>query len=862
MKNTLRVWRRDCTRLFKAPAALIVVIFLIVLPSLYAWLNVYGFMDPYGHTGNMRVCVVNEDKGAYTQATGRLDLGDQIVDALHENDQLGWVFTDRATAEDEVESGKAYAAFVIPEDFSEDITTFLTSDIKQPKLEYYVNEKAGAVSPKITDSGATTLDETINSEFVSAISNVVVKAIDEALAGSSLNLADAQSSIVTQLQSARGKVSDAQDAVNGFTSASLTAKDKVFAAQERLQATQADMDRISSQLVEIESLTKQAREKVMGLALGFSTTFDEGNALALQAAQEAQIALDDLSSTLSSSKDDVNSAIATTKSAIAQNELILDEMHKMIDTMEDGPAKQQLQTQVDKLEQQNEQAKTQLDELQKLETSISSAIDQSRNLSTSLESGLEALSTAESSYRALLANQTLPTITNGLAQIADSANALSAGIESQKLLVTEASAIMDQLEETLDASADASSQTDSMLADLASNLATVQTDIASINTSSALAKLISTNTLDADKIAEFMLSPTELQTEVLYPLNAYGSAMAPLFMNLTLWIGVFMLMVILRHEVDDEGIPNLTPKQRYLGRLLFLAPITILQAVVCCTGILIIGVQTVSPPLFYLTAILASLTYLCIQFALVVTMQHIGMGLCIVLVFVQIPGATGLYPIEMTTEFFRNVYPLFPFTYGINALRETIAGFYGNLWAIYIARLFVFAAAFFLIGLIVRPYLTNLNRLFAKEIKKTGIINGEDAQIPPRRFRAAQIVGIMVQRDETRKRLRASSERFITWYPIIIRGLIALGVGVPALLTLVLSLLGVEKVVLLTLWLVWLIAVLIAMVVIAYIRDNLERLNQLNDMSNEELSGLYANTDNLEGVPVSPMHGKREVSEE
>ena len=68
-----------------------------------------------------------------------------------------------------------------------------------------------------------------------------------------------------------------------------------------------------------------------------------------------------------------------------------------------------------------------------------------------------------------------------------------------------------------------------------------------------------------------MASPTEVVTEQLYPLNAYGSAMAPLFMNLTFWIGAFMLLVIMRQEVDGEGIESLTLGQRYWGRFLLLA---------------------------------------------------------------------------------------------------------------------------------------------------------------------------------------------------------------------------------------------------------------------------------------------------
>lgn len=165
-----------------------------------------------------------------------------------------------------------------------------------------------------------------------------------------------------------------------------------------------------------------------------------------------------------------------------------------------------------------------------------------------------------------------------------------------------------------------------MLAGFQDDIDTVRTDLVALGTANTLQDLLGEDGLNPEKIAGFMLSPTELQTEELYSVNAYGSAMAPLFMNMTLWIGVFMLLVILRQEVDDEGIPNLSSRERYLGKWLFLAPLVSLQAIVCCAGNLFLGVQVASVPLFFLTAMFASLTYLCIQYALSVLLQHVGKG--------------------------------------------------------------------------------------------------------------------------------------------------------------------------------------------------------------------------------------------
>lgn len=260
----------------------------------------------------------------------------------------------------------------------------------------------------------------------------------------------------------------------------------------------------------------------------------------------------------------------------------------------------------------------------------------------------------------------------------------------------------------MDTAASTVAETDRLFAGLESELGIVCNDVLAFGTSDALSRLVGEGGLDADKIAAFMASPTEVVTEQLYPLNAYGSAMAPLFMNLTFWIGAFMLLVIMRQEADGEGIPGLTLAQRYWGRYLFLAAIAVMQAVICCVGVLALGVQTVSAPALIFAAALASLAYLSIIYAFSVTLQHIGKGICVILVFAQIPGATGLYPIEMTSPFFQSIYPLFPFTYGIGAMREAICGFYGGQYVSDLLVLALFLVLFMALGSLIRPLMANV----------------------------------------------------------------------------------------------------------------------------------------------------------
>ena len=70
MRNVFRVFWRDVKRIAKVPQAWLVVLFLIVLPSLYAWFNVLGFGIPMRTRETFCVCVVNEDAGAHDETPG------------------------------------------------------------------------------------------------------------------------------------------------------------------------------------------------------------------------------------------------------------------------------------------------------------------------------------------------------------------------------------------------------------------------------------------------------------------------------------------------------------------------------------------------------------------------------------------------------------------------------------------------------------------------------------------------------------------------------------------------------------------------------------------------------------------------
>ena len=262
------------------------------------------------------------------------------------------------------------------------------------------------------------------------------------------------------------------------------------------------------------------------------------------------------------------------------------------------------------------------------------------------------------------------------------------------------------------------------------------------------------------------------------------------------------------------------------------------QGTITTIGDLLLGVQTVNAPLFVLTGAITSLVYLSITFALSTTFMHIGKGLCVALVIVQIPGASGLYPIEMMPKFFRMVYPFVPFSYSIDAFRETIAGFYDGHWTKAIGTLLLFAGMAFVIGLVVRPLLVNLNRLFAREIKESDMIIGEPVHLPGSEYRVTQAIAALADHDEYRHAIERRAAKFAYRYPRLLLGALIAGFVVPAALIIVFALTTSEKIVVMGTWLAWVLIIMGFLMVVEFMRDSIRRQTELGSLSDESIRAM------------------------
>ena len=247
-------------------------------------------------------------------------------------------------------------------------------------------------------------------------------------------------------------------------------------------------------------------------------------------------------------------------------------------------------------------------------------------------------------------------------------------------------------------------------------------------------------------------------------------------------------------------------------------------------GDLVLGIQCQRPVLFVLAGLFCSFVYINIIYALAVAFRHIGKAVAVILVIVQIPGASGLYPIEMMPDFFRELHPWLPFTYGINAMRGPIAGLYGNHYWIDMLHLFLYLPVALFIGLVVRRYALNLNALFDRRLAETDLMMTEHNAMVNESVSFSSILNEFSNTEELRKVIRRRAKRFFGRYPRLIRAGLALLIVLPFVFLILLFVIP-NKVAMLTTWILSIIIIDAFLIVVEYMRDRYARQLGVSAMS-------------------------------
>ena len=333
MKKSFQIFKRDLGRLFRNRAAVLILVGISVLPSLYAWFNIAANMDPYGNTRGIKVAVANQDKGADSEQIS-LDAGKTIIDSLKENKQLGWTFVDESQAKKGVRSGKYYAAIVIPEDFSESLLSILSGDIKQPKLDYYINEKKNAIAPKITDTGASTIQQQINDTFTSVAAESIADLVGEKAGDVAGKVDENNSGIVKDIAQIRENLKEYNQVLDNFQKTADKSDSVIQTAVSALDQVKTTADIGAAALKDSTAVMDDTRSAVGAFSSEFAKGLSNGETLMNDTYVSAAAKLGVFETKASQALTTVDDTLTTVNSLVQKNRELLDQLQALNDKIQ------------------------------------------------------------------------------------------------------------------------------------------------------------------------------------------------------------------------------------------------------------------------------------------------------------------------------------------------------------------------------------------------------------------------------------------------------------------------------------------------------------------------------------------------
>lgn len=254
-------------------------------------------------------------------------------------------------------------------------------------------------------------------------------------------------------------------------------------------------------------------------------------------------------------------------------------------------------------------------------------------------------------------------------------------------------------------------------------LADMEDDLRRITDSGAFQRFCELMESDSSHMADYLSSPVQLNTEIIYEIKDYGSAMAPYYVMLALFVGSLLTAVMIKVPVTQKEFAGCPAIQRYFGRFTVFFLMAMAQALVTAFGCLhFVGMTVAEPALFVVGCCVCSLNFAAMNYALVYALDNVGMAASVIIMVLQVAGSGGSYPVHVLPELFQRLYPVMPFHYGMDMLRETIGGMYGQTYLRCAAILLGMCVVFTAFGLVVYYPARRLNKAIAEGKEKSGIM--------------------------------------------------------------------------------------------------------------------------------------------
>lgn len=714
------------------------ILALSLVPLLYGAGYLYANWDPQANLHNLHAALVVDDQGA-TDANGKhRDIGADVANSLHESGTFTWIdVSSKEDAEKGVESGEYAFALHIPAGFSQALLSVNNVTpgrdnlpIEQGRLEVVTNDANNAMVTSFVDTLTTEIHTTVAKQ-------VGTQAADEFLTSfgvihqNILKAADGADQLADgarQLDQGVGQLQTGAKQLAGGAKQLNTGAQQLRTGVHQLSQGASQLHQGTTQMVagqdQLHQGASQLHEGTTSMVAG-QRQLSAGATRLHTGTSQLDAGLSQMDQQTSTLVSDTQKLAEGSEQVAQGNEQLNTQVQQAIALVRQAPAeaRSRLITTNDQLvadqvitREQADKILARFDSLQQTQAhqDIVKKLDQASSDMQRLADGSRQV--ADGNRR--LANAT-PALRKGIvdahqgaSQLDDGARQLDDGLKTSLAGAQQLDSGAKQLEDGLATSAagarqldDGAKQLDDGLVQAASgadDLAKGTSQLVDgtkkaqdganalrkgssqlLDGSQQLAKGLHDgadqipNVGDArkKKASETIGDPVIITNTSQAKAGSYGASLAPFFLSLALWVGVFILVQVLRPMSRRALASHARSWSIALGGWLPFFGVSVLQAtLLLLVAHFSLGLDPSSLPLTLLFMLLVTMAYTAVIQGTVALLGAPGKFIILVLLVLQLIGSGGTIPWQMTPEPLHFVHTLLPMAHAVDGMRRLIYG--------------------------------------------------------------------------------------------------------------------------------------------------------------------------------------------
>lgn len=716
--KSLSVFFKDLVTAARNPKILIPIIAVLFIPVMYSGMFLGAFWDPYGKMNELPVAVVNNDQGAVYEGKN-LEVGKDLVDELKKGNDFNWQFVNREQAEEGMRDNKYYMTITIPDNFSQQATTLMDEHPKPAQLLYEPNEGFNFLAAQIGGMAVHEIQSKVSAEVTQAYTETLFDQVEVVSGGlqdagtGATKISDGAQKLdegtVKLKENLAKMVSGTEDLVAGIEPLSKGAEE----LNQGAGALNSGAGTLSSGLAQLQSGHKQletgaeeARQGGTKLQAGIESSAAGSNELSegLQANQGGAAALKAGADRTAEGSSQLESGLQKSLEGTAAIEQGAKGVAEGLKQLTESNPELAAIPEVQKLLATSQEVAAGSAELNAGQKQLAAGASELQQGTTELSAGAGKLSAgaeqlSQGGNQLAAGNQQL---LEGVKQLNAGQGKLSEGMKmfgtklgdataGGKELASGAAALNKGTEELAGGAgklgsgvttlADGSKQLDAGAGELVSGMDSLKQGSGELAGKLNEAADKTGELKTTDETVSMFAEPVKVDEHKVSEVPNYGTGFAPYFLSLGLFVGALISSIVM--PIYHSSVAEASGMNRFVSRTLSFTGMGLIQALLAVVLVLYgLNLEVQNVPLFYLFAIITSLSYMFLVQAFVTWFDLPGRFLVIIILILQLTTSAGTFPVELLPSWMQAVNPLLPMTYSVEGFKAVIStGDIGDLWS-------------------------------------------------------------------------------------------------------------------------------------------------------------------------------------